>query len=226
MKICIPIREKNLKRAKKQVKKAQKYADYVEIWLDSFGKETSEANLKKLIKSSRKPVLAVCRTSFEKGVFKGNEQERITVLQKAVLCGAKFVDCGIQTDQKLIKVLRQTCRKNGAQLIISRHIWDKTPPLSQLLKILQKAEKLGANIIKIATHVSQWEDNAVLFELVSSQASKGKKVIIIGMGEKGKISRIGCALLGGFLTYVALDEKTKTAPGQLTVAECSKLLMN
>lgn len=224
MKICIPIREKSLERAKKQVKRARKQADFIEIWLDSFGAKISQADLKKLIKSSRKPVIAVCRGVLEKGAFRDSEQERIGILEKAVLCGAKFVDCGIQTDQKLIKQLKQTCKENGAKLIISKHIWNKTPPLSQLVKILQKADKLGADITKIATYAAKWEDNATLFELTRRAFEKDKKVIFLGMGEKGKISRIGCALLGGFLTYVALDEKSKTAAGQLTVAECIKLL--
>ena len=219
MKICVPIRQKTLVETEKQIKKSQKHADFIEIWLDSFGEKVSLSDLKNLIKSSKKPIIAVCRASNEKGGFWGSEMERLGVLQKAVLCGAKLVDCGIQTDKKLIKILWQTCKKSGAQLIISKHIWNKTPPLSELLKIVQKGEKLSADIVKIATHISQWKDTVTLFELTSRLLQKKKNVIVIGMGEKGKISRIGCALLGGFLTYVALDEKSKTAPGQLTLRE-------
>ena len=35
----------------------------------------------------------------------------------------------------------------------------------------------------------------------------------------GKLSRITTLLLGGFMTYAALDEQQATAPGQLTVQQ-------
>lgn len=215
MKICIPIRERFLDKAKKQVAKAQKHADFVEIWLDCFGPEQAGH----LIKHCRKPVIAVCRAKTEKGRFNGSEKDRINMLKIASASGARFVDVGIHTDPALLKNLKKICRKHGAEMIVSRHIWDGTPGFSELFKLAAKMKKAGADIVKIAVFVKRWPDNVILFELTKRISESGGKIIAIGMGEKGKISRIGCPLLGSFLTYAALDEKGKTAPGQLLLKE-------
>ncbi|MEK7171471.1 MAG: type I 3-dehydroquinate dehydratase [Patescibacteria group bacterium] len=231
MRICIPIRVKSLKEAEKQVKNAilllksvpQKPEILFEIWLDRFCGSDFEANLRKLIKNCKAPVIAVCRGKIERGDFKGSEKERIEILKNAVLAGAKMVDCGIRTDKKLVGDLKKVCRKHGAKLIISKHIWDKTPELPDLLKIFKSAKALGADIVKIATSAKKWSDNVVLFELVSRVSQKGGEIIAVGMGECGRISRIGCPLLGSYLTYVALDEKSRTAEGQFTLKEIKAL---
>lgn len=216
MKICIPIRETPFKKALLKIKKAQKYADFVEIWFDRF---RSATEMKALMKASRKPVIAVCRGPVEKGSFEGTERERIALLEEAVHCGAAFMDCGIQTKLPHIKKIKTTCERFGAKLIISKHFWNDTPSLARLEATIKRAKKLGAAIVKIATTVKRWEDNVILFELTARAQAGGDRVVILGMGEKGKISRVGCPLLGGFLTYVALDQNSKTAAGQLTVQE-------
>lgn len=226
MKICIPIREKTLQKAQQQVRKAAKHTDFIEIWMDSFPVENLKLNLKKLIKMAQKPVIVVCRATQEKGGFRSSEKQRVERLALAIQAGAKFIDVGLHTEPKLIKRLKGECRKHHAKLIVSAHIWKNTPEMGGLEKLLLRAKKLGADIVKIATFVRNWPDNVVLFELTALAKKIGQKVIIIGMGEKGKISRIGCPLLGSFLTYVALDEKSKTAPGQLTIDEFRTLTVS
>jgi 3-dehydroquinate dehydratase type I len=223
MKICVPIREKTLEKAQKQVRKAFRHADFLEIWLDTFQEKNLEFNLKKVVKLARKPVIAVCRVSKEKGGFRGTEQERVARLLSGLRAGAKFIDIGIHTNPKLIHILKTACRNHRAKLIVSVHMWKGAVTLEQLEKLALKAKKAGAHIIKIASRVVAWEDNTILFELTKRLKERGLECIIIGMGEKGKISRIGCPLLGSFLTYVALHRKSKTAPGQLTIDELRNL---
>ncbi|MBI2638682.1 type I 3-dehydroquinate dehydratase [Candidatus Peregrinibacteria bacterium] len=217
VKICIPIRKKSLQKAEKQVKRAAEQADFIEIWLDSFAGQNLESNLKNLIKTAKKPVIAVCRNAKEKGSFRGTEKQRVERLFLSLRAGAKFIDVGIHTRPNFIKKLKTACRKYRAKLIISVHIWKNMLDIEKLEKLALKAKKLGANIIKIATSIAAWEDNVILFELTKRLKERGLECIIVGMGEKAKISRIGCPLLGSFLTYVALDKKSKTAPGQLTL---------
>lgn len=224
MKICIPLKEKNIKKLKMNLKKAQKSADVIEIWLDHF-KQLTDRELRTLIKSASKPVLAVARGKAEKGDFEGSEEERIHLLQRAVLCGAKFVDVGIQTAPKLILALKLVCRKASTKLIISSHDWGANmPSFRDMQKVVLSAKKLGADIVKIAVNIRNWADNIPLFELTKFARQKDIRIIAIGMGEKGKVSRIGCPLLGAEFTYIALDERSKTAPGQLTLKEMQPFL--
>lgn len=223
MRICIPIRAKNYKAARNQLKKAVKQVEsdksnlkfLIEIWLDSL----LENEIANLIKTAKIPVIAVCKSREEKGSFRGSEEDRIDKLKKAVLSGARYVDCGIYTQKSLIKELGKTCKKYGAKLIISRHFWKNTPDISELEKVVKKAKTLGADIVKIAVTADKWACNAMLFELVKRAREKKIEIIAVGMGKEGKLSRIGCLLLGGYLTYVALDNKSKTAKGQLILPE-------
>ena len=43
------------------------------------------------------------------------------------------------------------------------------------------------------------------------------------MGEKGKVSRIFNLSLGSYLTFAALDNKQKTADGQLNIDEINSV---
>lgn len=247
MRICIPIRElspqggKLLKNSLKKVAVACKFGDLVEVWLDGLPQPVKESDLKALVKVAktskvgRKPLIAVCKAPFEKGSFKGvhrlsgvpllREVARIGVLKKAIAAGFQYADVGIHTAPKLVRDLKKVCYQNRAKLIISWHNWEAhMPTLSKMKQVALKAKRMGADIIKIAVNVKNWSDNILLFELTKWAASKNRlQIIVIGMGDRGKISRIGCPLLGAYLTYFALDKKSKTAKGQWTLAEVARL---
>ena len=229
MRICIPIRESNLKKAQKQVGKAlvklkERKDSLVEIWFDDFDSLQDLLRLDCFAEARKDiAVIAVCRAAAEKGSFKGSEQERINVLKMAIEAGSQLVDVSMDTELPLIKGLKTVCDNHGAKLIISKHFWDSMPDLGILEAIYDKAESMGADIVKIAVFIDKWEQNADLFELCKRLNNRQTKFIVIGMGKKGKISRIGCPLLGSYLTYVALDAKSKTADGQMTFAEISQL---
>lgn len=221
MRICIPVREKNsaqalrlFNRIRSQTKN-KKEEFLVELWLDNF----EENEVAALIKKSPYPVIAVCRGKIEKGSFVGSEQERTARLKQAVSAGAFGVDCGAATPRNLMKDLIAVCRKKRAKVIISEHFWKECPPLEELEKKTHLAKKLGADIVKIAVAVTQWHENVILFELMTRLKLQKIPAIILGMGERGKISRLACTLLGGYLSYVALDRKHRTAPGQWTLKE-------
>ena len=72
--------------------------------------------------------------------------------------------------------------------------------------------KAGADIVKIASHVSRAEDLQNLFKLYR----KDCRMVIIGMGKLGVISRIAAPLLGAEFTFAAPEAGKETAPGQIS----------
>lgn len=220
MKICIPVKEKNLQNIQEAIsgiflakfaKIRRKYEVFVEIWLDCL----SLASAAKLIKNSRLPVVVVCKGKKEKGDFRGSEKQRIARITAAVYAGAKYVDVGADTAPALVSGLKKICEKRRCKLIVSQHFWKKTPGIEKLEAACLKAKRLGADIIKIAARINRWSDNAVLFELASRMKDAKQKFIIAGMGSRSELSRLGCWILGGYWTYAALDEKQRTAEGQM-----------
>ena len=216
-KICVPICERRqgvaILKAKKAIKQG---ASLVEIWLDCL----NNLDLTALFREISCPVIAVCKARNEGGTFDGSARARVDLLAEAAQLGARYIDLDLETAKKI----RSQLRKHRRKLIVSYHNYEKTPPLSVLEIKVKEALKAGAAIVKIATHINRIEDNAVLFEVLQRAVKRGTKIIVIGMGEKGTISRTAAPFLGSYLTFVALDERSSTAPGQLTIGAFKKFL--
>lgn len=192
----------------------------LEVWVDQMPESVwrkQSGHICALIKESPVPVIGVCRGAGEKGAFPGTENERIARLMHLVQCGAKYIDCGLQTKTAAIGALKKTCQSHRARLILSHHDYLRTPPLDKLMKILHKAGRLGADIVKIAAQVRSVPDNAMLFELTARTVAKKIPCIIIGIGAAGQISRFACPVLGSWLTYASRSDTSRTASGQLSI---------
>lgn len=214
-KICVPIKVKTVQEAIRLAKKArQKGAKYLEIWLDSLSDDPI-LTLSKPKYRFLHPYIAVCKGKKEHGSFQGTEEARMDVLMAAAFSGADFVDIGITTNEKLLKhAIRRIKKSSKTKIILSYHNFQKPPSLETLLEICKKSFALGAHIVKIATKVKNGSDNVTLFELCSRLNKQKKKFIIVGMGKKGIVSRIGCLYLGGYFTYAASHKSQRTAQHQ------------
>lgn len=201
MRICVPIKVKTTKEALKITTSVRgRGIQLVEIWLDPLLSRERVTVLKKL----KKPF-----------IVKSLNPE--TLISACAVGKPSFLDVDHLTPAKYIKKIIKTAHSHGSKIILSFHDFKKTPSLNILLNIVKKNFALGADIVKIATFINHFEENVVLFELTKRISGQGKKIIALGMGEKGKISRIGTPLLGGYLTYMAYDEKHRTAPGQMVL---------
>ena len=65
-------------------------------------------------------------------------------------------------------------------------------------------------------------DNARLLGLLDDS----KKIVVIGMGDKGRITRIAAPLLGSPFTFASLSKGKETAPGQIDKEKLEALLRN
>ena len=67
-------------------------------------------------------------------------------------------------------------------------------------------------MVKIASQVNHTEDLQNLLKLYNSEL----RMVIIGMGEMGVISRIAAPMLGAEFTFAAAGAGQETAPGQIS----------
>lgn len=213
--VCIPIRAKNIKDLQKQIRKIEPFADLIEVWVDQFQQEIEPIQLKNI---SKKPLLLVNKPKNEQGNAPTSQQKRVQQLINFISIKPKYIDISVNTANKLLSLLKSSCPKS-TQLILSYHNFQKTPSLKILKKIVQKAMKSGADMAKIAVYANKSEDNLIIFELLGW--AKKKKYPMIGhcMGKKGKISRIVAPALGSRIIFVSADEKTSSAPGQITLEQ-------
>jgi 3-dehydroquinate dehydratase type I len=217
MKICVPIQAKYQKAVIKRLQEASKKADLAEVWLDQI----EDLDIKSLLKNSPLPLVCVCKKAKDKGKFKGSFEALSKILIAAIKHGADYVDIPIEMPEKLNKKIVQEARKKKCKIIISHHDFKATPDYPKLVKIADSIKKRGAGIIKMATYANRLEDTVNIIALGKYLEGIKTPHILIGMGQKGILTRILTPTLGGELMFASLKGKT-TAPGQISVADLKK----
>lgn len=148
------------------------------------------------------------------------DSERLELLKLAIKFGADYVDIEIESKPSYRKELIEYARQHGCLVILSYHNFEETPPVEELNRMMEEMYIYGADVAKIATMVNHPTDNAKLLSLYQRDG----RIIAIGMGDKGKITRVVGPLLDAEFTFAALNEGKSTAPGQLTFNHVQKVL--
>lgn len=149
-----------------------------------------------------------------------NDDERISVLKKAIDEGADYIDIEIENSEAYKEELLEYSCKKGVKVIVSYHDMQKTPPKAELEHLIAWASEYNADIIKIACLVNDKKDAARLLSLYDSDLS----LIVIGMGELGKITRVAASIMGAPFMFVSFDKDSQTASGQFSKEEIEDIL--
>ena len=205
--ICISISDKNPEHCLSLLAEAE----MAEIRLDLTEFDNNE--IRKVF-AFPKPLIA----TFRPGDY--DDDERLEKLKLAIEAGAQYVDIEIESEEGYRNELVNFARKRQCQVIISYHNFDITPQQNELRKIVNTCFDYNADITKIATLVNDDREIAALFSLYDIN----KNVLAIGMGEKGKITRVMAPFLGAPFTFAAPDKGDNTAPGQLTYSRMKEMI--
>lgn len=149
------------------------------------------------------------------------EAKRRRLLFAAVEAGAAFVDIEIEADPRFRERLTAAARARNCRVILSHHDFRRTPPRAELEAAVDRAFASGADIAKIACRVRERRDNARLLGLLDL----GRPLVVVGMGNKGRLTRIAAPLLGSLFSYATLSEGKETAEGQMTAVSLERLLL-
>lgn len=205
--ICVAISDKSLEKCLKTLDKVE----MAEIRLDltEFGKDEIE-----IVFAHPTQTVATCRPD------KIGSDEQLELLTAAINAGANYVDIEIEAEKSLQEAIINTARSKECKVIISYHNYTGTPGLKELYKIIDQCYDLGADVAKIATLANTKMDSARLLSLYST----GKSLVVFGMGEQGKITRIMAPLLGAEFTFAAMDDGEATAPGQIKYSRMKEIV--
>ena len=216
--ICIPIVAKHTEEALEKIEKANALADILELRLDMM----ATFDLHKMIQKASKPVLVTYRSMREGGKGPADPKTHASYLLDALEEGAEFVD----VEQTLPEEWREKIfRARGkSNILISVHVSDITPSKKELHEIFQELTASGADIIKIVTYAKTMTDNLRVLNLIPRAHERGIKIIAFCMGPFGRISRIFSHLMGGYMTFAALEGGEESADGQIPVTEMKKIL--
>jgi len=205
--ICVSLAEKNADTCIEALEKVE----MAEIRLDLA--ELSDEEICRVF-SVRKKLIATCRP----GVY--SPEVTLNKLKLAVESGATFVDVEYESPEDYRNELINFAHSHQCDVIISYHNFSYTPELEELEKIVASCYRLGADLAKIATQVSVNRDNSKILSLYKGPG----RLVAIGMGELGKISRIVAPFLGAEFTYASLNDEQATAPGQISYERLNRFI--
>jgi 3-dehydroquinate dehydratase/shikimate dehydrogenase len=187
---------------------AERGAELIELRLDWLSKIPS---LERLIGDRPTPVVVTCRNHKDKGRWRFDEEQRLTILRAAIVAGVEYIDLEDTIADKIP-------RYGDTQRIISHHNFDETP--EHLADIHADLCRHDPDIVKLVTMANCPHDAVRMLQLVESSS-----VLTIGfcMGELGVPSRILCGKYGSPFTYATFSSERELAPGQLSFDDMKNL---
>ena len=208
--IAIPVNDKEFEKNVETAK--EKGADIIEIRIDQFSDRSIEYILNKVsfIKELNLGIIATVRSAKEGGTHISDyERERIF---KAVAPEVDIIDIELSSEslrEKIVKIAKE----NNALCLFSYHDFEKTPSEEEIQNIIDKSVSIGADIVKYAFKVKKEEDVARIMCITNK--NKDKKIVAIGMGELGRITRAAGFFFGSLITYSYIG--VAFAPGQIEI---------
>lgn len=216
--ICVSLAESN----PKDCIEAMESLTLAEIRIDAMNVDINDM---KDIFCRSLPLIATFRPEGS-GTMKGrifDDDTRQKFLIAAIAAGAKYVDIEAGSSTSYREEIIHQARLKGCTVIISHHDFLGTPPMEELLRIVEGCFDEGGRIAKIACMVNSPRDNIRLLRLLD-QDDYGQQIVVIGMGTKGRLTRVAAPLLGSPFTYASRGAGKETAEGQLDRDKVEELI--
>ena len=173
-------------------------------------------HLRKIKERGFKTILTV-RAKWEGGGTEIKDTERLEIYQKCIDL-VDYVDIELSS-LDIINDVVNLAKNNNREVIISFHDFEKTPSEEAIQSFIDKSFQYGADISKISVKVNCEDDVGRILSISYKNKLLGRKLIAIGMGELGRITRVAGYFFGSIITYTYIGKSV--APGQI---EINKLL--
>jgi len=219
LRICVPVVEATVNRARGRYQRAARKGLWTEIRLDYLAEPTPD--LQKLFRSLPGPVIATNRLAAEGGRWIGTEADRLALLAQALDLGVTCLDVELAADAGFRREVY--ARRGKTRLILSWHDVTGTPDTARLDAVLDEMLAAEGDVLKLVALANEPADNLRLLSLIPKAQAAGKEVIAFCMGPWGKWSRIAAPLLGSWLSFAPFSKHRASAPGQLTVNDLKRV---
>lgn len=223
-KICVPIVAGNLEEIKEQVNDIVSKSisvDLIELridYLDNYNDIDYIYNSINLIKEiTGKPVILTLRTGFEGGNIDISRESYsellINILKENV---TDILDLELFAGDDYVRQIVEKAHKCNVKILMSNHDFDNTPDSDEIISRLDKMNKMGADIVKIAVMPHNARDVITLLSATEKAVRIIEKpVVTMSMSGLGLISRLSGEIFGSAITFGAVKEVS--APGQINV---------
>jgi len=212
-KICISLQPRSMEDLRHLISRAKdRDPSLIEIRFD-YLETISIEEIKEILSPDLERCILTCRPRGEGGSYKGDEKERLRLLEEVIKLRPGYVDIELAALREH-RYLADEARKGNVKIIASSHDFQGTPRRQQLENLCREALEHG-DLAKLVSMAKGFRDNATVLSLY--KIFPGGRLVAFCMGEAGIISRVLCPCLGAPFTYASLDKAT--APGQLSIEE-------
>jgi len=133
-----------------------------------------------------------------------------------------LIDFEMGNDPDQVREVRASTRASGTHLILSYHNFGYTPGVDFLVQRFLEAERLGADVAKVAVMPRDRADVLALLSATAQAESKSRiPLISMSMGPLGAVTRMIGGVFGSSLSF-AVGEGA-SAPGQMPIADLKTL---
>ena len=172
-----------------------------------------------------KPLLVTFRSKKEGGERSITTQDYQTLLEDVIASKtADLVDVELSQGIACAKALIEQAHQAGIGVIMSRHDFEKTPDVSNLIESMEEMMRCGADVCKIAMMPQSYADVATLFSATGTMKERHPQALLItmSMGPKGCVSRLCGGLFGSVMSFGSIGRAS--APGQISAENLSAVL--
>ncbi|MCL4762991.1 MAG: type I 3-dehydroquinate dehydratase [Burkholderiales bacterium] len=166
------------------------------------------------------PIIFTCRAQHEGGQAIPLDAEGVVRLYDVVGAAgfADFVDFELSNPPALVRRVRERTREQGTRVILSYHNFGYTPGHDALVERFLEADRLGADVAKVATMPRDRADVLTLLAATATADAKARiPLISMAMGPLGVATRMVGGVFGSSLSF-AVGEGA-SAPGQPPIAD-------
>jgi 3-dehydroquinate dehydratase-1 len=166
------------------------------------------------------PILLTRRNATEGGHAVDMDEAAVVAMYTRA-CETRCVDLidyELSNPPEHLRRLREVSAANGVAMVMSYHNFQLTPDADTLLDRFVSAQRLGADVAKVAVMPKNPQDVLTLLN-ATYQASQALRIPLISMsmGGIGSISRMMGWLYGSAATFAV--GKSSSAPGQIAVED-------
>ena len=204
---------------------AAKKPDVIEWRVDFFERIADGNAVVEVAGAMRKTVGDIPLIFTRRSVKEGGEtipmgEAEVVALYDAVAASGHvdFIDFEMGNDPGHVRQVRESTRAQRTRLILSYHNFGYTPGREFLVQRFLEAERLGADVAKVAVMPRDRADVLTLLAATAEADDKARiPLISMSMGPLGSVTRMIGGVFGSSLSF-AVGEGS-SAPGQIPIAD-------
>src|SRR5207253_286311 len=218
-KVAAVILADNARSAEREARAAlSKGADLAELRLDLV-RNLDPVTIRNLASAVGSKAIATLRSEAQGGDRGLRKERRPSLLNEIIAQRFAYVDVEQEADGERIEDLRRLAKRHRPTIVASHHFATVTDP-GRVQDALEACAAIG-DVAKVAAPAEDLDSAIQFIDLARAQSKAKRRVVLVGTGIDGMITRALAEDVGQEIQYAAWGRSV--SPGQLSLAAATRL---